>query len=266
MDTSSLLFLLKKTAAAFLTPPGIFVVLILLAALWAQKRLKIVLFGIAAVMYATSIAPVKDLILAPLEQELTQPSLSQVRERDVYIVLGGGFSENVPDLLGPGTLSEGGLERTVTALRLYRLAPRPILLTGGTSDPRRRSESDYARQWLIAMGVRKEDIIASPKSGDLDTLSNARLARTLLSAQQNPKILLITSAYHMNRSLLIFRTYFSSVLPYPTGFRVSRTKYRYSSFLPDASSFFSVSLAAKEYLGILFYRLSPTLRSSTPPT
>jgi len=60
----------------------------------------------------------------------------------------------------------------------------------------------------------------------------------------------------MKRSYLLFNKQFNEVVPYPTDYRTSRGSYDVLSFLPNATSLGQVEIATKEYLGILFYKLT----------
>ena len=60
----------------------------------------------------------------------------------------------------------------------------------------------------------------------------------------------------MKRSYLLFNKRFKEIVPYPTDYQTSRGSYDVLSFLPNASNLSLVEIAVKEYLGILFYKLT----------
>ena len=70
------------------------------------------------------------------------------------------------------------------------------------------------------------------------------------------RIVLITNAYHMKRSKMLFDKHFKEVLPFPTGYKSSRMKYDIFSYLPNAGNTAVISIAIKEYLGIIFYKIT----------
>ena len=70
------------------------------------------------------------------------------------------------------------------------------------------------------------------------------------------KIVLITNAYHMKRSKMLFDKHFKEILPFPAGYKISDIKYDIYSYMPSAKNIFDISTALKEYLGILFYKIT----------
>jgi uncharacterized SAM-binding protein YcdF (DUF218 family) len=254
MDIGNSLFITKKVITALVTPPGIFVLALLVATVLSKKKARWSCLICAALLYVASIEPVKDALLLPLENAYPMPSAEQLRQAEAYVVLGGGIVEHAPDLGGKGSLTAESLERTTGAFRLYRLSPRPVILTGGKTY-QRFSEAEIAADMLLAFGVRKEHVIFDPLGRDVDTRMNAQLVRRVATRLKMERIVLITSAFHMKRSVLLFRRSFKDVIPFPVGYKTSRTTYRYKSFLPESYSMHCVALAIKEYLGIVFYSL-----------
>lgn len=74
-----------------------------------------------------------------------------------------------------------------------------------------------------------------------------------------PRILLVTSAWHMRRSLLMFRKYAPGVEVVPAACDYEATiwsdRFKLTAFLPDAMSLLSNSYMLKEYVGYWGYRL-----------
>ena len=67
--------------------------------------------------------------------------------------------------------------------------------------------------------------------------------------------ILITTAYHMKRSILSFKKVGLKVTPYPSIFPSWREKqYHWNDYLPGNLSQFSI--AFREYLGIAYYKLT----------
>jgi hypothetical protein len=59
----------------------------------------------------------------------------------------------------------------------------------------------------------------------------------------------------MKRGFDAFLKALRTYLPYPAGYRTSRAEYDVLSFLPSASNLYDISLALKEYMGIVFYKV-----------
>jgi uncharacterized SAM-binding protein YcdF (DUF218 family) len=250
-------FLLKKTLTVFFLPPGIFLVLLVAGMFFVKKRFRSFLFGLFLLLYLLSIEPIKDLLLLPLENRHPVPSWSQMQHVDAIVVLGGGALENAPDMDGKGALSADSLVRVMAAYRLHARLKKPIIVSAGglfESKP----EAEISRETLYRLGVKKELVLIDTKSKD--TKENALFVSTICKQRKWNRILLVTSAYHMRRSVMLFSRFFNDIVPCPTDYKTLRRGYNYLSFLPDAGSLADTAVAIKEYLGIIFYRL--TLKSS----
>ncbi len=249
-----LFFFLKKFITYFVTPPGLFVSILVLGLVFLRKRLVALLVVTVLLVYGLSIEPVKDLIVSPLEARYPVPSLARVKEAEVYVVLGHSMHAKAPDMYGEGVLEGDALHRVTTAYRLYLVAPKPIIVSGGTMKSA-VSEAEVSRRYLLNLGVPSNMVIAEGKSRD--TRENALFTHEICKAGRVNRIVLITSAVHMRRSVMLFAQHFDSVLPYPTAHKTSPTPYTFYALLPEAPHQDAISFAMKEYLGILFYTLVP---------
>lgn len=247
------MFALKKIITSTILPPGIFIAALLIAAVFAKKRLRIAFVLIACILYGLSIPPAKNLLMAPLEDVYKQPPLTEVIKCDAYVVLGGGVIEDVPDIDGKGSLAGDSYARVLSAFRLYLAMPKPIVISGGNVHDR-QTEAEIAKRLLLSLGVKEDHIIAEGRSRD--THDNARFTKELAERRNIQRIALITSAYHMKRSIMLFARHFKDITPYPVGYHTSRARYDFYAFLPSAGSMEDLSIALKERLGILFYSLA----------
>ncbi len=189
--------------------------------------------------------------MRPLENTHKPASFAEVKTCDVYVVLGAGVTENIPDIAGRGMLNTSALSRVMTAYRLYMRAQKPIIFSGGKIF-NRTAEAGIAKRFLISLGVPSQHIIMEEKS--TDTFENARYVKEIADRYKFKKITLITSAAHMKRSYLLFSKRFKEIVPYPTDYQVSRGSYDLLSFLPNTTNLGMVETAVKEYLGFLYYK------------
>ena len=246
-------FVLKKIITSLLLPPGCFIFLLLLLAFLLKRRLRAVVLALAAVLYLASIVPVAEFLLIPLEDAYRPPAASEVKRGDAYVVLGGGVYDFAPDVDGQGVLSGEFLSRVICCFRLYRMDRKPIILSGGKVFEG-QPEAKIAKQLLLSLGVDEKDIITEAESRD--TNENARYVKETAKKYHLSKIVLITSAFHMKRSMILFEKSFSGIIPYPTAYITRRAKYNILSYLPDAGSMADIATALKEYMAISFYRLT----------
>ena len=248
------MFILKKILTTMFLPLGFIIILLLLCALFMRKRLGACAVILAALIYVLSINPTAELFMRPLEDAYKPASFAEVATGDVYVVLGGGINENVPDIDGKGTLGASALPRVVTAYRLYMIAKKPIIFSGGKIF-NRAPEAEIAKRFLISLGVPPHHIITEEKS--IDTFENAQYVKEIADRYQFKKIVLITSAVHMKRSYLLFSKRFKEIVPYPADYQISRGSYDVLSFLPNAWNLSLVESAVKEYLGYPLLQTHP---------
>lgn len=181
--------------------------------------------------------------------------MSKKPQGDVIVLLGGGVHDRVPDLTGTGAPAEEMMVRIVTAVRLQRQLDLPVIVSGGVVYTDRAAEAPIVRRFLLDLGVPDKRIILEMKSRD--TMENARFSREIMKKHGFNRPILVTSAFHMRRSIEAFKRAGIMVTPLPAGFKANQeAPYIWADFLPDAGALHGTATVLKEFLGLLFYRLS----------
>lgn len=247
---------IKKIIVSFLLPPGCLILLLAAFAVFNFKRSRkgiAISFLVAALlMWTLSVAFVSEPLLASLERGLSIPLHPQ---GDIIVLLGGGLYDRVPDLSGSGAPSEAMLARMVTAVRLQRRLEIPVLVSGGSVFGNRSAEAPVVKRFMIDLGVAPDKILIEDKSRD--TIENARFSKIILVKSGYKKPILVTSAYHMRRSIEAFRKVGMEVTPVPSTFHsVSGRPHVWADWFPDSSAMDTTSTVLREYLGLIFYKLS----------
>jgi uncharacterized SAM-binding protein YcdF (DUF218 family) len=237
-------------------PPGIFVaVLLLLSVRWATRRQwepGVLSLFLAAALYALSIAPVADRLIAGIEGRYAIPARP---EGDSIVLLGGGVYGQAADLTGPGFPSEEMLPRVVTAARLQRRLGVPVVVSGGKVFDHLDAEAPIVARVLSDLGVPREKILVEGRSRT--TVENARRTKEILAAEGLRRPLLVTSASHMWRAVTTFEKAGVAVTPVPAGFRTWKGKpYRWASYLPSTGALLTSTNALREYLGVVYCRFA----------
>lgn len=216
------------------------------AGLWAFRFRR---FGTALMLVAAAMAfvfcvlPTGLLAVAGLEKRFTEGPLPP--HADGIVVLGGVFNPGLSERRGEPAINEEA-ERLVTLVRLMRRYPdAKVVYCGG-------AESDLARQTLEAIGVDTGRIQFESKSSS--TRQDAAFARALARPTLDQVWLLVTSAYHMPRSVGVFRALGWKIEPIPAGYRTS------GNMKPDLSLHILHRLmlsetAIREWSALLFYRM-----------
>jgi uncharacterized SAM-binding protein YcdF (DUF218 family) len=250
-------FIILKILKRLVLPPAGILLLLLSGFLLVLFRRNLGRLFIAAgflLLYGLSISPVSSALIAPLERGYSPVNVKLVKA-DVIVVLGGGTIDR--SWLGlPPEPGEGSLQRVVAAVKLYRVLHIPVLLTGGTGDPAQPhlSDADAMARAAMDLGVLEKDIIIENKSRN--TLESARAVKDMLTGN---RILLVTSAYHMKRSVALFKKQGFEVVPAPAGFRSGQRPFTFFSFIPNADNLSSSSLALSEHLSFGWYSMTGDL-------
>lgn len=260
-----LMFLfLSKLLPLFIYPLGLSCLLLLLTVvLILKKRSRLALIPVTLtflILLLSSSPWVSHAIVKSLEfQYITQGELPTA---DAIVVLGGSTSAALPPR--PWIEIQGEGDRVLYAAKLYRekKAPR-LILSGGRVDWRwnNGSEAEDMAILLEPMGVPRSAMLLEPRS--LNTRENAVNTLEIMKANKIEKILLVTSAMHMPRSMLIFKNLGIDAIPAPTDYTsVQDNPATHSSLeatildvLPDAEEIRRTTRVLKEYVGILIYRL-----------
>lgn len=244
---------LIKIAYTMVFPPGIIILLLFCTALWLQQKkeyLGTLLVGLTAILLCVSAMPYfSNSLLHSIERRYAPPD--QV-SGDVLVVLMGGATLNTPDPLtkGTGYLTGNSAARVLTVAELYQSTKLPILLSGGQVFPDSGNESQIAKRHLIALGVPEAAITMDDTSRN--TEENAQHTAAILADRGWQHPILITSAFHMPRSVKQFQTLKVDILPFPTDYMAEQDQLvRIGNFVPSASGLAQTAIALKEYLGLL---------------
>lgn len=232
------MFFLRKLATSLILPPGVFILILLFLAFFMRNKriVFLIAIGSALFLYLISIVPVKDILISPLEQSF---SVTEKLNADVIVILGGGSYNS-------GFLKEDSLNRLFTGYLLHKKTGLPIILSGGSSD-KRLSDSQIMGKILREIGVDNSMIIEESRSRN--TSENALYTLEICKKKGFSRLILVTSAYHMKRSVKIFQKTGLTIIPYPTDFKADR-KYSIYSFLPQISSFTNSTKAIREYISL----------------
>lgn len=255
---------LSKVLPLFFYPIGFtcLMLLVALVLLWRRSRLTSIPILLAfVVLLASSSGWVCSALAQSLEFQ-NRP-LNPVPQADAIVVLGGCTYPAESPRPWVEVMEEG--DRILYAAKLFREGKAPrIILSGGRIDWRGGgpAESSDMAQLMETMGVPKTVMLEDPTS--LNTRENAVNVKQIMETQGIRRILLVTSALHMPRSLLIFKKLGIDPIPAPTDYLTTDPMQRnfqgspqttILNILPDADRLRVVTRALKEYVGIVIYRL-----------
>lgn len=255
---------LSKLLPLFFYPTGLLCVCLGVALFTFWKRPRIAAGAIALALTILLVGGngwVASWLLRSLEwQNIPAAELPQA---DAIVVLGGATKSALAPRPGVD-LSEAG-DRVLYGAQLYRQGKAPwLVLSGGRIDWRGAGAPESADMAEIVkrMGVPQSAILQDPAS--LNTYQNAVNVRQILQSRQLKRILLVTSAMHMPRSLKIFERQGIEAIPAPTDFLVTESDFEMLdsspqavllNLFPDVDHLSETTRVIKEYVGLAIYRL-----------
>lgn len=188
-----------------------------------------------------------------------QPALQWAPNNAIVLLTGDALS--VPHGAVEPTL--GAYSRITRAAMLYNDCKHAgvackLLVSGG--DPSHLGTS-LAVSYGVALrrlGVSAEDLILESRSRT--TWQNAQFSRPLLSALGAPRVWLVSSAFHLQRSLLYFAHFGISATPV----RADYLKADLGAW-PSWSNLSLTELALHEYAGIARYHVYNAMGWNAPP-
>ncbi len=140
----------------------------------------------------------------------------------------------------------------------YKKRVHKILITGGSgsiSHPDER-EATYVKDYLKTISVPDSTIIIENESKN--TYENAVFTKHILdSLHFKGSILLVTSSFHMRRSLAIFKKAgYQNITPYITNKFTGNRKYEFDyCLLPNAEAVTTFNLIIHEIVGYITYKI-----------
>ena len=180
---------------------------------------------------------------------------------DAILILSGGiYAATYPR--PTVEVSESG-DRVLYGAELFRRGRAPqVICTGdvGTGGIARRSEAEDMADLLEMVGVPRVAIVLEKKAQN--THEHSVNLCPMFAERQIRRVLLVTSAIHMPRSLGSFQRGCPNVeyIPAPADFRTIQSLpvpwYRHAvALLPTPRSLADFTDASHEYLGMFYYRL-----------
>ena len=216
---------------------------------WAKRVLGVLL----GLMLMVAIFPIGDWLLYPLETKY--PHNPQLEDVDGIIVLSGSENHVLTKSWNQVTVG-GAIERNLAFMMLARQHPEAILVfTGGVGSMLQQDykAADVAKRLFEEQGMDVSQVIFERESRN--TWENALLSKELVRPVSGTNWVLITTAWHMPRSVDVFCKVGWEVTPYPVDFYTqSDNLLRVGwGFL---NNFNALVIATKEWIGLTAYRFT----------
>lgn len=248
-------FVLSKTLGIMLLPTnfliGLGIVgLVLRFTRFASLGRKLVFASIALLAFC-GFSPLGNWLLHPLEQRFPAWEASRGAP-DGIVVLGGAIEPDVSAARGVPAFASGVDRIVATAALAHRYPKARILYSGGNANlvaDDTAKEADYATSVFESLGISRDRLIMERRSRN--TVENAGFSKALAEPKPGERWLLVTSAYHMPRSVGLFRKAGFAVEPYPVDWRTGGRRDDLLRFRVTAiDGLGRVELAMREWMGL----------------
>jgi len=251
-------YYLSKTMWLLIQPVGLICLIfagILLLLLFKRTRIAtwLAFLGLCFALVATQTNAGR-LLLQPLENRFARPDTPPASDEIAgIVVLGGAFDGYVTRIRGGFELGASG-DRMVEALRLARLYPdKPVIVSGGEASLIGQTEGDasIASRFFASFGIPSDRVVLEDKS--LNTHENAVLSKAVMERYGEGDWLLVTSAFHMPRSIGAFRVQGIEPVPWPVDYKTAGTESFAVGRDDPTEALVETNLAIREWIGLAVY-------------
>lgn len=260
-------FVLSKTLGIialplnFLIGLGVFGAILLMTRFLRLGRTLLVL---SALMLAVcGFAPVGNLLLYPLESRFPAWTPSQ-GSPDGIIVLGASIDVDLSAAHGTPVVTTASDRIVVTAVLARKYPGARVVFTGGNANliSGEAKEADFAAGLFESLGIDKSRLILESRARN--TYENAQFTKAMVDPKPSERWLLVTSAFHMPRSVGLFRKAGFVVEPCPVDWRVGtgRDVVSFTDIAEDGLS--RTNLGVREWLGLITYRAAGRIDELLP--
>lgn len=250
---NSSMYILNKIVGVLINPivPAVLVAIglaVLAARARGRKYVVAGLVWLAVWLWVWSMPALFMLMNKPIERMYPSRAVADYPQADAIVLLGGGMSAATAKYVYPD-LGDAA-DRVWHAARLYHAGKAPLIVPTGCG------ENNSAAPYLRDLGVPAKAILVESQARN--TEENVSFTAQMLRKRGVKRVLLVTSYWHMPRSMLLFQRTNLEVIPAPTDYcsmyNRDESQPVFKRYLPDAWYYALNNMMWKEYIGILGYR------------
>ncbi len=247
------MFLLGKLLPEFVLPLGVSLMLITWGLLRGSRR---AIWAGVGMLLCSSNSWVGDYLIRTTENWAERRPAAETQLADAIVVLSAGRTQ-AP---GRGQVSEwGDADRFFGGVELFQAGKAKwLIFTGGWSprEPDSPLEGEVLALHARRLGLPAEQIVVTGRAAN--TLDEVREVSLVLQRLQitPPRILLVTSAFHIPRARQLFEQQDFTVEPFPVDFGLSQRRQRsVLDLMPSVGALGQTHSALRELYGRAFYWL-----------
>ena len=241
---------LHKILPLIFSPLMLVIGLIILGIIFNLRKFSLI--GIIILIFS-SLPIISNKFIAYLEKDYQPIEIAEIENVDAIVVLSGminvvGDAENLKYEF------TDSVDRFFAGLELFdnNKASNLILTRGKMPWSIGIAEGEYLKELAIKFGISEENIILTDEVQNTD--QEAKAVKKILT-NEDAKIILVTSAFHMPRAEKVFKAVNVDVIPFPVDFQNSKSKTTMMDFIPSAGSLSNTSHFVREMIGRLYYNI-----------
>lgn len=240
---------------AIVLPPGIFFLLLLVAFYLRRARPRLAASCFAAGLGGLWLMSLPVVVETAARGIETVPPLplgewaTLAQRADAIVILGSGRERNDPSW-GADIPTGVALERMRYAARLSKASGLPILTTGGLHYGEPPSEAAIMAESLendFGVQVRWQEGLSRT------TWENATMTAAMLQPLGIKRVVIVTQAWHMPRSIWSFEKAGFTVVGAPVGFLSADNARVFGGWLPESRAIWQSGQLLNEAAGLLVY-------------
>ena len=196
-------------------------------------------------MFLFSFPPFANFLVESLESQY--PKYDYKADIKYIHVLGGGHNTDGTQPIS-SHLSDASTKRVLEGIIIHKQTPNSKIIFTGYAGKTNIATAIMNAMLATELGVDEKDLIIN--SFPKDTNEEAEFTKTIVG---DKPFVLVTSASHMPRSMMLFESLGMKPIAAPTYFK----KKDVNRLVPDTNSINRSDMAVHEYIGILWSKIKP---------
>lgn len=264
--------IISRSAWVFLQPSNFMIIMLVIGFLIAKfsrnslkykKRANLLMYFSVFMLFFAGFTNLSTWLLWPLEGRFSHfTNQADLGPYSGIIILAGSEKPAISGTFNQANFTDNS-ERLTEALKLALMFPElPIIHSGGVrKNGSTWSETDVARVFFENSGIDPGRIRFESES--YNTHTNAIETEKLITQNETGTWFLVTSAFHMPRSVATFQKTAINFQPYPAGY-LTRLKRQGLLNLNVGENLMRLDWAIHEYIGLFAYYITDRSSSLFP--
>lgn len=237
-------FVIKKMITFFVEPLGLVLSMLVIGIFFLyldkKKYSKVFLSMGLVLLFLFSFPPFSNFLVENLENQY--PKYEYKADVKYIHVLGGGHNTDSTQPIS-SHLSDASTKRVLEGIIIHKQTPNSKIIFTGYAGKTNIPTAIMNAMLATELGVDENNLIINgfPK----DTKEEAEFTKKIVGSKP---FVLVTSASHMPRSMMLFKSLGMNPIAAPTYFKRKDV----IKLVPDANSFSKSDMAIHEYIGILW--------------